>query len=197
MAVGRPRTVSDAAILAAAMRVIGEVGPARMTLADVAREAGLAAPTLVQRFGSKRGLLLALSEPSVVRLAERFEQARERHGSPLAALSGALTGMVGAVSEPEAFSNHLAFLQLELSDPEFHRNTLAYTRALRDELERLLGEAVAAGELRAGADTAALARSLQVAYNGALITWAIYREGTLEAWLARELEAVLAPWRNL
>ena len=58
----RPRTVSDQAILAATARVIGDLGPAKLTLARVASEVGLAPATLVQRFGSKRGLLLALAE---------------------------------------------------------------------------------------------------------------------------------------
>jgi AcrR family transcriptional regulator len=50
----RPRTASDEEILAATHRVISSVGP-RFTLADVAREIGLAPATLIQRFGSKKG----------------------------------------------------------------------------------------------------------------------------------------------
>ena len=56
----RPRTVSDAQILYATQRAMSRLGPTRMTLAAVAKEAGLSAATLVQRFGSKRGLMLAL-----------------------------------------------------------------------------------------------------------------------------------------
>jgi AcrR family transcriptional regulator len=56
----RPRATSDSAILSAAHRAVTRVGPMRLTLADVAREAGVSPATLVQRFGSKRGLLLAL-----------------------------------------------------------------------------------------------------------------------------------------
>ncbi|MGH2614392.1 MAG: helix-turn-helix domain-containing protein, partial [Thermomicrobiales bacterium] len=59
--VGRPRTVTDAEILAAAERAIARHGPARLTLAHVAAEVGLTPPTLLQRFGSKRGLLLAVA----------------------------------------------------------------------------------------------------------------------------------------
>ena len=55
----RPRQASDEAILAAAFRAIARLGPAKLTLADVAAEAGLSAAALVQRFGSKRALLLA------------------------------------------------------------------------------------------------------------------------------------------
>ena len=62
MAAGRPRGIDDAAILRATVDVIGRVGPVGLTLAAVAAEVGLVPGTLVQRFGSKRGLLLALAE---------------------------------------------------------------------------------------------------------------------------------------
>jgi len=55
----RPRLASDEDILMAAFRAIARLGPARLTLADVAREAGVSAAALVQRFGSKRALLRA------------------------------------------------------------------------------------------------------------------------------------------
>jgi len=41
---------------------MGELGPAKLTLARVAKAAGLSPATLVQRFGSKRALLLALAK---------------------------------------------------------------------------------------------------------------------------------------
>ena len=33
-------------------------------------------------------------------------------------------------------------------------------------------------------------------YNGALITWAVLRDGTLEDWMRRQAGAVLAPYRR-
>src|SRR6266542_6607411 len=49
MTLGRPRTITDEEILAALARAISRVGPARLTLADVAAEAGLAAPSVAQQ----------------------------------------------------------------------------------------------------------------------------------------------------
>ncbi|WP_370103536.1 helix-turn-helix domain-containing protein [Streptacidiphilus sp. MAP12-20] len=57
--------MDDSAILAAAVRVMGRTGPVRLTPALIAEEVGLVPGTLMQRFGSKRGLLLALSERSL------------------------------------------------------------------------------------------------------------------------------------
>ncbi|MGP4100532.1 helix-turn-helix domain-containing protein, partial [Nonomuraea sp. KM90] len=83
---GRPRTTSDEAILGATARAIGRHGPQGLTLAAVAQEAGLSPATLVQRFGSKRGLLLAFAAHAARTAGEPFERARQEHGSPLAAL---------------------------------------------------------------------------------------------------------------
>ncbi len=57
----RPRQNTDLEILYAAFRAIARLGPSKLTLADVAREANVSAASLVQRFGSKRALLLAAS----------------------------------------------------------------------------------------------------------------------------------------
>ncbi len=82
----RPRTVADADILEATGRVIGQAGPSRFTLADVAAEVGLSPATLVQRFGSKRGLLLAVAESAVHFVDACFADIRAANPSPIEAL---------------------------------------------------------------------------------------------------------------
>jgi AcrR family transcriptional regulator len=191
---GRPRTISDPDILKAAGRAISRVGAVRLTLADVAAEAGLAAPTLVQRFGSKRGLLLAFARQGAPAAQDHFAVIRRRQRSPTRALLAALSGMAGPVDSPEALANHLTVLQLDLTDPEFHALALEHARVVRGELQALLDDAVQAGELRP-CDTARLATALQVAYNGALVTWAIHRRGRLDAWIRGQAELLLQPYR--
>ena len=90
-------------------------------------------------------------------------------------------------------ANNLAFLQLDLADDEFRAEAVAFFAALRGHVSALLGQAIAAGELE-GADAEALAETVLTAYNGALITWAVLREGPLEDWLRRRIDAVLAPF---
>jgi len=67
----RPRLKPNSDIVLAAIRVIERLGPSRLTLADVAKEAGLAPATLMQRFGSKRGLLLAVARLGAAGVRER------------------------------------------------------------------------------------------------------------------------------
>ena len=187
----RPRTVDDDAVLAAASQVVNRVGPSRLTLQRVADEVGLSAPTLVQRFGSKRGLLLAMGDQAAAGWPEVFAAARARTQSPLDSLVGALVDLTSHVATPEAMANSIAFLQIDLSDPEFHERAVASMRRMRDLMAELLAEAVEAGELGPGTDTVALADSVMNAYNGALISWAIFREGRLADRLRRELDHVL------
>lgn len=192
----RPRTTSDAEILDAVIRVVSRVGPARLTLADVAAEVGLAAPTLLQRFGSKRGLLLEVARHGAEQLPEQFDWARQAQASPLEALLHALAAAGAMLQTPEEVSNHLAFLQMDLGDPEFHAFALEHAVAMREEIAALLHEAIAAGEL-SGCDAENLARTVQTAYNGALVTWAIFREGPLEVWIRGEVDEVLAPYARV
>ena len=191
----RPRTVSDTDILIATHRVISRVGPARFTLSDVARESGLSPATLVQRFGSKRGLLLALAEMAKDSVGACFDAVRSGHRSPLDALLAAATEMTRQVKSPEELANGLAFLQIDLSDPDFHALALENARRIEAGYRDLLDAAVEAGELRP-CDTLHLARTVGAVSGGSLIAWAIQREGTAEAWVRADLNTLLAPYRT-
>lgn len=191
----RPRTVTDDDILAATARAMSKVPPTRFTLAEVAREVGLAPATLVQRFGSKRGLLLALSAQSAQGMDPGFAAIREAHDSPLEALLIAATQMARFSTTPEELANSLAYLQIDLSDPDFHRHILAGSRAMLRGYKALLDDAVAAKEL-VPCDTTRVARAVEAISGGSLIQWAIHRTGRAESWVRRDLETLLASYRR-
>jgi AcrR family transcriptional regulator len=190
----RPRQASDEAILAAVLRAVTAIGPVRLTLADVAREAGLSAAALVQRFGSKRGLLLAFAAQGPEGNRFLFDGLRAAHRSPVARLLAMADAMSVMGATPDEIANTLAFLQMDLTDPDFHRFALASSTQTYDGIRQLVIEAVAAGEL-APCPTARLARALQATMNGSLLNWAIHRDGALRAWIRRDLATVLAPYR--
>ncbi|MEU4214917.1 TetR/AcrR family transcriptional regulator [Actinoplanes sp. NPDC026623] len=190
---GRPRGIEDAAILRAAADVIGRVGPVGLTLAVVAREVGLVPGTLVQRFGSKRGLLLALAEQSAKHADALPGRVREEHQSALEALAALIVEPMAAMATPETYANHLAFLCIDLTDPQFRRHALAIHEAQGRAVEALLAEALLTGELRAGTDLAALAGSVQAIAAGAGLIWALDRQGTLAQRLRNQLGNLLSP----
>ncbi len=190
----RPRETTDAAIFEATAKAIAKFGPAKLTLAHVANEVGVAPATLVQRFGSKRGLLLAAAREGSPTVADQYEAIRSAHASPLAGLFAVADCMAGMATTPETLANHLAYLHVDLTDPEFHELTLQQSRAGRAQLRQFLVAAVKAREL-APCDTERLARAVQVTLGGGLLAWAIERQGTAAEWLRDDLETLLAPYR--
>ncbi len=194
----RPRLASDAEIVEAAKRVISREGPNGFTLAEVGHEAGIAPATLVQRFGSKRDLMLAVAGRGAGTGAETpescFAAARQETSSPLKALTRGLEDMASMAPTPEELSNHLAFLQIDLTDPDFHELALANALANRKGIVELLDEAIVADELRE-CDTARLSVAVDAIAGGALISWAIHREGTAREAIRDALETLLGPYR--
>lgn len=190
----RPRTVTDTEILAAAAAAIAAVGPARLTLAVVADAAGLSAATLVQRFGSKRALLLHLAGHAVAQARAAGRSARAAAASPLAAVRQVLLTVADMATTPQAMAHHLAFLQMDLTDPDFHRLARAHAREQERQVRTLLSDAVEGGELLPG-DATMRARVLLAVTNGSLLRWAIMRQGGASRWLATDLDAVIATWR--
>ena len=191
----RPRSASDDQIRAAALRVIARDGPSRLTLAAVGEECGLAPATLVQRFGSRRGLMLAVAAAGARQVDAAFARARRAHASPLEALLAALCAVPGASGPPQAAAHHLAFLHAEPGDEEFHGHALARAMAVRAGVVALLRDAAAAVEVVPG-DAEGLAQTVQTTWSGALATWAVFRAGTAEEWIRGEVEAVLEPFRT-
>ncbi|PYT94304.1 MAG: TetR family transcriptional regulator [Acidobacteria bacterium] len=189
----RPRETSDAEILEATARAMQQYSPTRLTLAHVAKEAGVVPATLIQRFGTKRGLLLAACSTAPASVPEQFAAARAKYKSPLKTLVELYVACSAFASTPEAMANGLAYLQNDLIDPEFRAITLAQFKALLGETRKLLDEAVTAREL-VKCDTAELARLIQHVNGGSMLDWAVFREGSLAAWLRRDLEALLRPY---
>lgn len=190
---GRPRGIDDEVILRAAADLIGQQGLARLTLAGVAAQVGLVPGTLVQRFGSKRGLLLALATQAAKDADTLLDQVRTGHATALGALEALLLAPRAVLTTPETYAHHLAFLCVDLTDPEFHPHALAVHEAQGRAVTAELTRAVATGELRAGTDVPALVRTVQAVVAGAGLVWALDRDGTLPDRTRRELHAVLAP----
>ena len=190
----RPRKASDADVFAAAGRVMARVGPTQLTLADIAAEAGLTAGALVQRFGSKRELLVALSNEFAASTPVMFDELRKANDSPLETLRAYADCIAEMGSSPSALAHHLAYLQADITDPDLRKHLKDHARASRASMRALLAEAVALGELKLDTDLDALARAAEVTINGSLMTWAFYQDGTARAWIREDVDATLRPY---
>ena len=189
----RPRKVTDEEVFAAAHRATNRLAPSELTLAEIAAEAGVTAGALTQRFGSKRQLLLALAKGAAESTGDFIGQLRAAHRSPLAAVRAYAECMAGLAQSPAALARNLAYLQIDLADPDFREQLSVQARATRAGLRDLLEAAVSAGELKRGTDVATLARTVEVVVSGSLMTWAFYHEGPADRWIRDDVNAVLAP----
>jgi AcrR family transcriptional regulator len=191
---GRRQKVTDEEVFAAAQRAMRRRGPHELTLADIAGEAGVTPGRLVQRFGSKRALMVALSERFAGSAGTVFAGLRAAHRAPLAALRAYAACMADLAPSPEALLRNLAYLQGDLADDVLRGHLVRNARATRREIEALLAAAVAGGDLRPDVDVRSLARTVETVVSGSLMSWATYREGKAAAWIVRDLDAVLEPW---
>ena len=179
----RPRRISDEAVLVGALKVMAHKGPAEFTLAAVAAEVGIAPPTLLQRFGDKRGLIL----------------------QTLAQDNGAFAAAIAAAPTAPGRSSVIALLQLitpDLEDPDMLGNGLLWLRedfrdpglnALARERWRLLRKALAdrMPPLPVPADGAA--QLVEAQWQGAFNQWGFFQEGRLPDYVT----ACLNSWFDL
>lgn len=192
----RPRKASDDQVFIAARNAMARHGPHELTLAHIAREAGLTPGALVQRFGGKRELLQALAARFSGGAAEMFQMLRAADPSPLGALRLWVRGMAGLAPTPTALARNLAWLHVDLTDPDLRLHLVRHARTQQRELERLVQDAIAARELARDANPKRLARTVATVVSGSLMTWATYRQGSAARWLLEDVDAVLAPWRG-
>lgn len=189
----RPRKVTDDDVFVAAQRAMSRLAPGELTLADIAAEAGVTAGLLVQRFGSKRELLLALSERFSGGTAEMFDDLK-RGRSPLATIRAYSDGMANLASSPAALARNFAYLQIDLTDPDFRKHLARQALATRQELTKLIRAAIDAEELSPSANPRQLARTIEAVVSGSMLSWAFYQEGTAAKWMRQDLDAVLKPY---
>ena len=181
-------------MFAALVRVMHRRGPAELTLREIATEAGVTAGALVQRFGSKRAMLLAHARYAAATGDTGVTVPVRRTASPLEALRSVTAMYAQLAGSPRAAVRNLAYLLNDLVDPALRRHLLRLSQAARVWYAELVADAVAAGELRADTDVRALARLIEVTLRGSFLNWTLYREGPAADWLREDLEATLRPY---
>jgi AcrR family transcriptional regulator len=192
--VPRPRKVSDDEVYAAAYRAMQRLGPGELTLAHIAEEAGVTAGALVQRFGSKRELLLALAAGAAASAPDFLRDLRARNRSPLATIRAYAACLAGLAASPAALARNLAYLQIDLTDADFRTHLAAQARSNQMGLRELIEEAIARGELAPATNAGKLARLIETVLSGSLMTWATYQRGAPATWLRDDVDAALAPY---
>ncbi|RBM23731.1 TetR family transcriptional regulator [Prauserella sp. PE36] len=187
----RPRSISDERLLSATGAVISKVGPG-FTLAQVAREAGVAVGSVAQRFGSKKGLLRALSKVGRVEVVTRMRDAAAAAPGPREALLDALVTVYAGLDDAATAANSLGQLAADLADEELRALLGEHYAAMEAELRGLVLRARDTGWR--GPEPGLAARTLLATVNGAAIDWSIRPRGDLTQRLRADLESIVGSW---
>lgn len=177
----RPKLLSDDEVLDATRKVIRRRGPIQFTLADVAKEVGLARSTLIQRFESRNGLYRRVMERGTNRLQSELE-ALPRGTAPQD-LWRFLRALV-SVLKSERINEYLLTVVEEMADPFLAKLARRRVRLVREAVGQRLPETMASRN--------EVARHLQAVMQGASMQWAVEREGELSHFVAAHLRTALA-----
>jgi AcrR family transcriptional regulator len=153
------------AILAAAAAAAAESGIAAVQIAAVAQRAGIAAGTVYRYFPSKVALIGELVEHAGTREIEAMRQAAQAAPGPLSAIAAA----IAAFSSRALASRRLsAALLADAAGAGADAAPYRFRNALVAELERLIGNAAAAGLLPAAGNASLAAAALAGALTQSL-----------------------------
>lgn len=173
----RKRTITDEVLLDHALEVLREVGPEGLTFGAVAEQAGMAASTIVQRFGSKPRLLRA----ALLRAWDRLDD------DTTAAVAAAGRGAKGVIDllvqlsgqyEAHDYADQLRILREDLRDPVLTDRGRAWLAVLAEAIEARLPN---------------VSGMLVVAqWQGTLTVWSFTREAPVADMVRRNLREYLA-----
>ena len=178
----RKRTISDEALLDAAMGIVHTSGPAALSFQTLAAEVGLASSTIVQRFGTKAGLLRATLLRAWDHLDADTAAAIARAGPGRAGVVDLLVAVGGQYDEDD-YAEQLVVLREDLRDPVLRARGAAWIGTLAAAVEARLADAPG------GAD--GLGELIVAHWQGTLTVWGFTRPAPVDETARRFLDALL------
>ena len=153
----------------------------------------MTASALVQRFGSKRELMLAHWRQAAAGGGRRMQQ-DPRARSPLNELRATAALFAKLAVSPRAALRNLAYMQSDWADRAFRPHVLRHARAARAHYEQLVADAVTRGELRADTDTPDPGTDNRGHAGWFIPGMTLYREGPAAKRFREDLDTTLRPY---
>lgn len=177
---GRGKRISDAQLLERLLLAVMEHGPSELSFAKAAEVAGLAAPTLVQRFGTRARMVEAV----LLRAWDQLDKATAAADAEAAFDPTGAIELLLRLTNPGAaeydFTDGLLLLREDIRNPVLRARGAEWGARLANALgSRLCDDADRANKL--GWQMASL-------WQGTLIWWAFRRDAALKATVREALE---------
>jgi AcrR family transcriptional regulator len=132
---GRNRTIPDDDVFLAIRRLLAEGGEKAVAFSSVARATGLAAPTLVQRYGSRDAMLRA----ALMRAWDGLEAATALAEAEAPASPKGAAQLLKALSGDHSETADLALLAADFRDPPVRARAAAWRERVEAALALRLG----------------------------------------------------------
>jgi TetR/AcrR family macrolide resistance operon transcriptional repressor len=174
----RRKSISDEEILDLALPLLARAGPGGFTMADVAKEAGVASATLFQRFGDKQTLIARVFARDNDRFTAWLDSLPSGKGVDV--VVGIYDESTKVFGDNPSLADHLLWLREDIRDPTLNRLARARFKLFRDVIVARLPP------LPIGAQRAA--ELLDAQFHGAVIQWAIEPEGRLSDFVTASLK---------
>jgi AcrR family transcriptional regulator len=181
----RKRTITDEALLDSALLLVREEGPVALSFGALSARVGLAGSTIVQRFGTKAGLLEAA-------LARAWD---DLDAQTAAADAGAPTGPEGVVDllvalsgqyDPEDYADQLLLLREDLRNPVLRERGARWLATLYTAIERRLADTDTDTSPASGLGPLVVAQ-----WQGTLTIWGFTRQASLDELVGTMLRDLL------
>lgn len=179
---GRIKTVSNEAALDALLTAVEKSGPQELSFSKASAIVGLSPSSLVQRFGTRDGMVRAVLVHAWDRLdALTLAAASDTSQTPDGAIELLLRLMPDARAEAD-LNEGLLLLREDFRDPVLRARGAAWGQRLAD----MLGDRLRPGSASAGT----IGWQMLAIWQGAVIWWGFRRDGDPEA----AIRAALVDW---
>ncbi|WP_201402034.1 TetR/AcrR family transcriptional regulator [Kaistia sp. 32K] len=179
----RRKTLSDEAVLEAALAIVQAQGPEALTFESLSRACGLSGSTLVQRFGSKA----ALKQAALLQAWDGLDARTEALASAVPRTpAGAIALLVGLsdYGEIEAYAEGLLVLREDLRDPLLRARGARWKKQLAEAIEACFADTPQAPK-----DIGLLMASQ---WQGSLLWWSFDPEGDVAEYVRHGLVRLVA-----
>jgi AcrR family transcriptional regulator len=178
---GRSKTISDEELRARLMAAMMEHGPAGLSFAKASEAAGLAAATLVQRFGSRTGMVEAI----LLWAWDRLDEETAASDAEAAVNPSGAVDLLLRLTKPGAaefdFTDGLLLLREDIRNPLLRARGAAWGARLAAALGRRLSDDPDCAD-RLGWQMAGL-------WQGTLVWWAFRRDAGPDVKVREALES--------
>lgn len=165
------RALAENSLLNAAIKLIGERGIDRLTMAEVGLEAGYSSGLAAHYFGKKEELVGAVAR----HIIEKFRRMLEQHLLLQPGLDGLLTTVSlyfdSATSAQTGVRTLFVLMGSALNRPELSADMASVNRLGVEELERQIRYGVEQGRIRADIDARSEAALILATLRGTVSLW--------------------------